>query len=107
MDERDYETAFQLILKAGNAKTAAMMAIEAAREGEFDKAEEYLKENEKELHEAHELQFAMIQKEAGGEAVPVNVVLVHAQDHLTMALMARDNAQEFIHLYRLLNELRA
>lgn len=107
MNEQDYEQAFQLILKAGNAKSAAMMAVEAAREGDFTKAEEYMEENGRELHEAHELQFAMISQEAEGKTVPLNVVLVHAQDHLTMALMARDNAQEFISLYRLIQKMGA
>ncbi len=104
MNDRDYEQAFQLILKAGNARTAALMAVEAAREGDFAEAKVRMQENERELHEAHALQLAMIQQEAGGEPVPVNVVLVHAQDHLTMALMARDNAREFIHLYKMLQE---
>ncbi len=34
----------------------------------------------------------MLQQEARGDKVPVNIILVHAQDHLTMALMMRDMA---------------
>ena len=48
----------------------------------------------------------MIQEEANGSPVEVNIILVHAQDHLTMAMMARDNAEEFIHLYRVIKELK-
>ena len=44
--------------------------------------------------------------EANGNPVELNIVLVHAQDHLTMATMAQDNAQEFINLYRLVKELQ-
>ena len=47
-----------------------------------------------------------IQGEANGNPVELNIVLVHAQDHLTMATMAQDNAQEFINLYRLVKELQ-
>ena len=106
MDERDYEQAFQLILKAGNAKSAAIMAVEAAREGDYEKADSLLADCDREMHEAHDLQFEMIQKEAAGDHVELNIILVHAQDHLTMALMARDNAQEFIRLYQMLDELK-
>lgn len=106
MDEQNYEQAFQLILAAGNAKSAALMAIEAARNGEYARAEEYLQECDSGLEEAHNQQFAMIQKEAQGQTVPMNIILVHANDHLTMALMAKEYAQEMLHLYREIGELR-
>ena len=35
MDESKYENALQIILHAGNAKSAALMAIDAAHDGDF------------------------------------------------------------------------
>ena len=99
MDDDKYTVAFELITKAGDAKSKAMMAIEAAREFEFEEAEKYLKE-------AHDAQLDMMQKEASGTPADVNIILVHAQDHLTMAIMAHDNAEEFINLYKLIRELK-
>lgn len=49
MDDDKYTVAFELITKAGDAKSKAMMAIEAAREFEFEEAEKYLKEAEQGL----------------------------------------------------------
>lgn len=106
MEDDKYTVAFDLIMKAGNAKSKAMMAIEAAREFEFEEAEKYLKEAEQDMHEAHEAQLDMMQKEADGTPADVNIILVHAQDHLTMAIMAHDNAEEFINLYKIIKELK-
>ena len=106
MDEAKYATAFELIMNAGNAKSLALMAIEAAREFDFEEAEKDLKESAEEFHLAHQAQSDMIQGEANGNPVELSIVLVHAQDHLTMATMAQDNAQEFINLYRLVKELQ-
>lgn len=106
MDEEKYSTAFELIMNAGNAKSLALMAIEAARDFDFEEAEKCLRESAEEFHQAHQAQSDMIQGEANGNPVEVNIVLVHAQDHLTMATMAQDNAQEFINLYRLVKELQ-
>ena len=38
-----------------------------------------LKEANQRLLQAHELQTDMIAKEAGGEQVPVNIILIHSQ----------------------------
>jgi len=90
------EIAFELIMHAGNAKSKAMEAVCKSREGAFDEARTLLKEAEAELHSAHEIQTCLLTKMANGETVETNVLLTHAQDHLTMALMAMDFAEEVI-----------
>ena len=42
MNEEKYEIAFQVIMNAGNSKSSSMMAIEAAREFEFEEAEKFI-----------------------------------------------------------------
>lgn len=106
MNEDKYAVAFELIMNAGNAKSTALMAIEAARDFDFEEADRLLKEAEVDMRKAHQAQFDMIQEEANGNPIEVNIVLVHAQDHLTMAMMARDNAEEFINLYKMIKELK-
>ena len=50
----------------------------------------------------------IIVKETGEEEkTVVNLIMVHAQDHLTMALMAKDNAKEMINIYERLSKLEA
>lgn len=92
--------AFQLILFAGNGRSNAMEAMQEARNGNFEKADELLKAAAAELRKAHEFQTQLIQGEAGGEAYPINILLVHAQDHLMTAMTVRDLAIEIIELYK-------
>lgn len=99
MDDSKYLNAFEIILNAGDSKAASYMAVEVAREFKFDEARQYLKEAEGKMRLAHQGQTDMIQREAKGETLDVNIIIVHAQDHLTMAMMARDHAEEFVHLY--------
>ena len=105
MDETKYDVAFDLIMKAGNAKATAMLAIEAARKYDFEEAKELLHKAEGEMRLAHQAQIDLIQQEAQGNPIDVNMILVHAQDHMTMAIMAKDNAEEFVHLYKIINQL--
>jgi PTS system cellobiose-specific IIA component len=53
MDESKYENALQIILHAGNAKSAALMAIDAAHDGDFEEAEKQLAEAQSEMSAAH------------------------------------------------------
>lgn len=101
----NYETSFGLILNAGNSKSKSLMAIEAAREFDFEEAHQLVKEAEEDLRSAHQTQTDLIQGEARGEASEINVILIHAQDHLTTAMIMIDQAKEFIHVYELLSKV--
>lgn len=100
MEEKDYEMAFQIIAKAGDSKAFSMDAIRAARDGDFEQADNMLKQSEESMRQAHDFQFDMIQQEAAGNHMDVNIILVHAQDHLSMAVMAKDMAEEMVLLYK-------
>lgn len=100
MEENKYENALQIIMHAGNAKSYALMAIDAAAEGDFDEADKQLEEARTEMGAAHKMQFALTQAEANGEPVDINIILIHAEDHLTMAIMGIDMAERMIDLYR-------
>lgn len=102
MDE-SYAVSFGLILNAGNSKSKSIMAIESAREFNFIEAKSLIEEASEDLRLAHQMQTDMIQKQAKGEEVNVDVILIHAQDHLTMATLMLDQAQEFINIYEMLN----
>ena len=45
MGDEKYAAAFELIMNAGNAKSKALMAVEAAREFQFEEAESCLLES--------------------------------------------------------------
>lgn len=101
VDDEKYEVAFEIIACAGDAKSLALMAIEEARNGNFEQAEKNLAEAREQMAKAHDVQNDMLQSEAQGKSVELNIVLIHAEDHLTMAIMSIDFAEEFIELYKL------
>ncbi|API92146.1 MULTISPECIES: PTS lactose/cellobiose transporter subunit IIA [Virgibacillus] len=100
------EISFQIILHGGNARTSAMEAIQHAKEGEFEKAEQKIQEANEEIGAAHRSQTELIKGEARGEKTEIRLLLIHAQDHLMNAITLKDLAQEVIELYKKINEWR-
>ncbi|SHM45714.1 PTS system, cellobiose-specific IIA component [Caldanaerovirga acetigignens] len=94
------EISFKLILHSGNGRSYAFEAIKAAKEGEFVKAEELLEKARKELESAHHIQTQLLQKEAAGENNMINLLLIHAQDHLMTGITVKEIAEELIDLRR-------
>lgn len=101
----EYQIAFELIAVAGDSKAESMAAIDAAAEFKFDEAAEHLKAADERMVEAHEIQTDMLQNECQGQKTDVNIILVHAQDHLTTAIIMRDQADMMIRLYRTIQKL--
>lgn len=100
MEQTITEIAFQIILYAGNGKSSAMEAIQEAKEGNFDAADEKIKEANEELGKAHNFQTTLLQEEARGDGQTVNIILIHSQDHLMTSMTVRDLAIEIIEIYR-------
>lgn len=48
---------------------------------------------------AHHIQTQLLSTEAAGEHLSVDVLLVHAQDHLMCSMLAQELVQELICLY--------
>lgn len=91
---------FGLITNSGEARSYAMEALREARNENFEKAEEMIKEAEEKLLIAHKSQTELIQMEAAGEKMEINILLIHAQDHLMNAITIKDLAIEIIELHK-------
>lgn len=104
-DEKLYELAFQIIVHAGESRSLSSEAMDSAENFDFDKAEELLKKANDEFLECHQVQTDLLTKEANGEKADINIILVHSQDHLTMATMAMDNAKRWITLNKKLQKM--
>lgn len=98
--EKIYELAFNIIAHAGESRSSSSSAMDAAENYDFDKAEYLLKKANQQFLKCHEVQTNMLTREANGEKNEINIILIHAQDHLTMATMALDNARRLIDLYK-------
>lgn len=100
------QIAFTIIVHAGNARSLCFEALSAAREKDFAKAAENLSKVKEELVKAHHIQTKMLQQEASGEKQEVGLLMVHAQDHLMCAMLAKDMAEQMIPLYEMQAELQ-
>ena len=104
-NEKTYELAFNIIVHAGESRSLSSGAMDAAEAYDFEKAEDLLKQANDEFLKCHEIQTDMLTKEANGEKNDLNVILIHSQDHLTMATMAMDNARRWIKINKKLQKL--
>lgn len=91
---------FNIIANSGDARSFAFGALEAAKAGNFEEAEELLKKSEAAATIAHKAQTELLFKEANGEKNEVNVLLVHSQDHLMTSMLAQELIKEIILLYK-------
>lgn len=103
--EKIYELAFNIIAHAGESRSLSSGAMDAAENYDFDKAEDLLKQANKQFLKCHEVQTDMLTREANGEKNEINIILIHAQDHLTMATMSLDNARRLIGLYKKIKKM--
>jgi len=99
------EVAMGLIAGAGDSRSYCMEAIDAARDGNFDEARELVDKAVKAMVETHEAQTDLIRDEMEGRGEAVSLLMVHAQDHLNLALIMRDIAEEFIAIYERISRL--
>ncbi|EAC9754628.1 PTS lactose/cellobiose transporter subunit IIA [Listeria monocytogenes] len=100
MDNKNLEAIMGLIMHGGNAKSNAMEAIQAAKNGAFELAEEKISEAEQSIVEAHHSQTGLLTEEAKGNHMEVILITVHSQDHLMTAMTFTDLAKELIDVYR-------
>lgn len=105
MEQDNLNIAMELIAGAGDSRSYCMEAIEFARDGQFDEARAAIKSAAGAMVETHEVQTDLIRDEMSGNAHPVSLLMVHAQDHLNLALVMRDVAEELINVYERLKKL--
>ncbi len=103
--EEIYETAFQIIVHAGESRSLSSEAMDAIENYDFDKANKLLEKANQEFLECHKIQTNLLTNEANGNRNEVNIILVHSQDHLTMATMAMENTKRFMKVYRRLEKM--
>ena len=91
---------FQIISTVGNARSLYIEAIQAAKAGDFEKAEELIKEGEASFTEGHAAHGKLIQQEASGEATTMTLLLTQAEDQLMSAEAFGILSREFVDLYK-------
>jgi len=92
------ETSMQIIWHAGNSKSCSMEALAASKSGNRELCQEKMNEARKELQEAHQVQTDLLHDFANGERLPVDILMVHAQDHLNGAMLTNDFCRQMIEM---------
>lgn len=101
MTEINWEqVSFGIITEAGSAKSSAMEAIYAAKEGDFALAEEKMKNSNEEIARASHMHFDVISAEAQGQQLEYKVLFLHAEDQLLSTQTLILLAQEIIDLHK-------
>lgn len=95
--------AFEIILHSGDARSVVHEGFQLMREGKYDEAENKMEESNKKLLEAHKSQTSLLQSYASGEDVVMEVIMVHAQDHLMTTMTLREMAIELLAMYKNFN----
>ena len=97
----DLETiAMTLVGNAGEGRSLAFEALNEAKKGNFEKAEQLLKESQERTLAAHEIQTQLICNEADGNKTEMSLLMVHAQDHLMTSMLSRELITELIEIYK-------
>lgn len=99
MDEL-VRTSFQIIAAVGGARSCYVEAVDAAKKGDFDKADELMKKGDESFLAGHDAHTGLIQKEAGGDPVNMTLMITHAEDQLMAAETFKIVATELIDVYR-------
>lgn len=93
-------TVMELIINAGEARSYAMQALRAAKQGNWDQVDEQLTEASAASKRAHDVQTMLIGMDEGCGKIPVNLVMVHAQDRIMTSMLAREMIEELIEIHR-------
>lgn len=97
---------FKLISDAGSARSCNIEAIHEAKKGNFEKAEELMREGKSHYLAAHNTHNDMLKQGLKGESTGSSVLIMHAEDQLMSAEMFQILAKEFLDTYRDLLDLR-
>ncbi|GAT18180.1 cellobiose-specific PTS system IIA component [Secundilactobacillus silagincola] len=104
MGDEEQHVAMQLILVAGDVKKQVFKGIELAKKGLIQDARTKLDNAEKRLGEGHQFQSHYISEHVDSDEGP-SLLMVHAQDHLSMAMTTIEMGRELVTVYERLNQI--
>lgn len=92
--------AMELIANSGEARALAFTALQEAKLGHTQAASDLLAQSEASSLRAHKAQTELLVREANGDTHDINILLIHAQDHLMTSLLAQELIRELIDLHQ-------
>lgn len=104
MEINDKQQVMSIIIKTGDVKEKARNATQEARNNNEVAAKELLEQAEYELVKIHNIHTSLLGSDLYVEQA--NILVIHAEDHLTTATLMLDMAKEFVAVYQELNTLK-
>ena len=98
--EKLQEAAFEIILNSGDARALVHDAFKAMRSGRYGDVEGYLEKADERLMKAHKAQTELLTEYANGQKIEMEIIMVHAQDHLMTTMTLKEVAIEMLELYK-------
>lgn len=94
------QVCFEMIAANGSARSYFLEALMAAKEKNYGQADALMEEGEKMLSEGHHAHGGLLSREASGDKVQVDLLLVHAEDQMMAAETFRIMAKELIEIHK-------
>lgn len=94
-----------IISSVGQARNYYIEAIQEAKSKNYRECNQLVRKGNEMYAQGHRVHQELIQQEAGGNHVELNLLLTHAQDQLMSAESFKILCDEFIDLYRRFEEL--
>lgn len=98
--EENESISFGIIASSGTSRSLAFEALEQAKQGNFEAADDLLTQSEEASLEAHNIQTKLLCEAAQGHPCNLDILLVHAQDHLMTSILAKELIEQMIVLYK-------
>ena len=95
---------FKIIAGVGAARSCFIEAMQIARKGDYEKAEQLIQDGEKEFVNAHQAHAELITNEANGNKTDVTLLLLHAEDQIMSAETIKIMALKMIEMCRQFNK---
>lgn len=90
---------FQIITSVGTAKSCYLEAISHSKKNDIKSARESIEIGNKHFIEGHHAHASLLEMEANDSLPNLSLLIMHAEDQMMSAEMAKTMAEEFIYLY--------
>lgn len=94
----------EIISSVGQARSLYIEAIQEAKSKNYDRCNELLRKGNELYAKGYHIHQKLVQEEAGGNPVTLSLLLTHAQDQLMSAESFKILCDEFMDLYRKMDE---
>lgn len=93
-------TSFKIIAHVGAARSMYIEAVNAAKAGDFEKADDLFEKGYQHFLKGHDVHAELVQREAGGDPIAMTLMLAHAEDQLMSAESFKLVAEQLVDVYR-------